>query len=388
MTDTIEQQYLALMAEILNKFKVVPDRTGTGRARVFGRELRQDLSDGSLPVITTRKINYEHGIEELLWMIKGSSNINDLPENTKPIWKLWAITEKDVDAFIAKFIKSDGGEVDEKMLLELKKNMVDEYSGSIGPMYGHFWRNNPVASESSFFPYGSLQIEHIPSDKVKIFDEEFEEMKFLHRASNEARDPETGELLPLPFDRDHYLRLRYFQNVDQLGEIIRGIKTNPYSGRHVMTAWIPQFTPFEKVLSPQENILIGRGALAACHVLTQFFVEKADDGGPDFVSLKMCQRSCDLALGVCTNLVFYATFLHLVAHCCDLRPKELIWSGGDVHLYANHYDGAVEQVSQKPFQAPKITIDPNVKDLFAIKRSDITVSEYQHHPAIKYPVSM
>jgi len=130
------------------------------------------------------------------------------------------------------------------------------------------------------------------------------------------------------------------------------------------------------------------GALAPCHVFTQFFVEKALDGGANYLSLRMTQRSCDLPLGVCTNLIFYATLLHLVAHCTDLRVKELIWSGGDVHIYANQIEGAMEQVYRSPLPSPTIKINPNVKDLFAIQRSDIEIIDYQHHPHIKYPVSV
>lgn len=370
-----ERGYLDLLKEIVERARVSPDRTGTGRIRVFARDLRFDLSDGTLPVVTTRKINIWHGIDELLWMISGSSNVKDLPERTKMIWDPWSVKESHVQNFIRKHF--DG--IEEEAFDEVCKKTLERLDGSIGPMYGAFWRNNKSHSSTSVLPFESLLIDDIPSDKRRRYSEEYDEMVFFHQQSG------CEDTLP---ERDLFIKTQYFESHDQLGEVMRGIRVRPFSARHILTTWLPQYVPFESVMTPQENVIVGRGALTACHVLTQFFVEEAEDGGPHYLSLRITQRSCDMALGVCTNLVFYGMFLHLVAHCTFLRPKELVWSGGDCHLYANHLEGVKEQLQRTPYAPPTVEIDPSKRDLFAITAEDIMVHNYQHHPAIKYPVSV
>lgn len=381
-----EEQYLSIMREILDDAQVDPDRTGDGRARVFGRDIRVNISDGTLPIVTTRKINYEHGIEELLWMIRGSSNVNDLPDSAKPIWRDWAVEEKHIDAFLNKMFPG----VPDTALETSKKRLLDKFQGSIGPMYGHFWRQNEAVDETPYFPLESLDIKDIPSDKLDLFKRRHDIAVMQHNealGNLKAQGKDISSLPELP-SLETSLKVQYFQENDQLGELMRGLKRRPYSARHIITAWNPTLLPFEGVYSPQENVLVGRGALAACHAFMQFFVKKARDGGPDHLSLRLTQRSCDLALGVCTNLVEYATFLHLVAHCAGFRPAELIWSGGDVHLYGHHLETAREQIKRTPFPPPTIRINPDQRDIFQIKRSDIEVLNYQHHEPLRYKVSV
>lgn len=387
MTATWEEQYVTIMKDILEVARetgVTPDRTGTGRVRLFQRNIRVDVSDGTLPLTTTRKTNPRLGIEEMLWMIKGSSNVDDLPTEVRPIWNSWAVRGPNVDAFLTKFFPELEG-VDRAMAFD---TLLKEHEGSIGPMYGAFWRQNKAIQTSSLFPIESLLLEDIPSDKLKRFYEEYDEVQFFHQLEKNAQSPEEGLPAIEPPDRERYVKERYLNSYDQLGEVMRGIKRMPYSARHVITAWIPQYLPFEKVLSPQENVLIGRGALAACHAFVQFLVTKATDGGPDRLSLWIVQRSCDICLGVPTNLVEYATLLHLVAHCSYLRPHELIWSGGDVHGYANHLEDMAEQVKRPPHPAPKLVIDPNYRDIFSIPSEAIRVEGYQHHDPIRYAISV
>lgn len=373
-----EQQYLKIMKDIIDLSEADPDRTGVGRARVFARDIHCDISDGTVPVITTRKINVDHGIEELLWMIRGSSNLKDLADNTKVIWADWAVKEEHILAFIAKHAPELDGEAKDVLVA----NMKERFEDSIGPMYGKLWRNNPC-DQNPFLPVESILLEDIPSDKLKYFGECYDEEHFLAKAAGLITDEDDQHL-----KKERYIKMRYLESGDQLGEIIRGIKRRPFSARHCLSVWDPRFVPFEGALSPQENVLVGRGALSACHVLSQFFVEKAKDGGPNWLSLRMTQRSCDLALGVCTNLVFYSVLLHLVAHCTGLRPKRFIWSGGDIHLYASHLEKAKEQVGRMVLGSPSIRINPEVRDLFAIKREDIEIVDYLHHPFIKYPIAV
>lgn len=379
---TAEEQYLDILRELLvvaEETGVTEDRTGTGRVRVFGRDIRCDLSDGTVPIITTRKINTEHGIQELLWMISGSSNIKDLHDSTKPIWNSWAIEEKHIDAFIAKFFK----DFDKDSLEVLKKQLVEKHTGSLGNIYGKFWRNNPSTTESVFLPFDDLTLEDVPSDKAKLYSEEYDELIYFAKVARPDKKIEESDVPT----RELYIKRRYLESNDQLSEIIRNIKKRPFSARHVMSVWVPDSIAYE-FYTPHENVLLGRGALAPCHILSQFFVSKGKDGKPDKVSLRMYQRSSDIFLGVCTNLNFYAVLLHLVAHCCGLKPGELIWTSGDTHAYFNHLEAIKEQLTRTPYPSPKVKINPDVRDIFAIKREDIEILDYQHHPAIKAKVSV
>src|ERR1700752_2002639 len=380
--DTWEIQYLDILRELVDlaeTYGADADRTGTGRIRLFCRDIKIDLSEGILPVVTTRRVPTTHGIHELLWMISGSSNIKDLHDSTRRIWKEWAIEEEHVNAFCDKFFKG----AEEEALNNLKSSLLKKHVGSIGPMYGKFWRNNPSTETTLLYPYESLLFEDIPSDKRQRYKEEYDEIIFFAKQANPGKTLEEIEGLP---DLEDYSKREYFETNDQLGEIVRGIKRRPYSARHVMSAWIPQYCPFENVYSPHENVLIGRGSLTACHLLTQFFVEKSRDGGPNFLNLKMTQRSCDTVLGVPTNIVFYSTLLHLMAHVTDLRPKTFIWSGVDVHIYSNHIEGVTEQLQRVPLPPPKIKINPNAKDLFSMTIEDIEVIGYNHAGVLKFDI--
>jgi len=365
------QNYLNLMKEILDTASVSPDRTKTGRLRVFGRELRFDLSDGSIPAVTTRKINLNHGIEELLWMIRGSVDVRELQKVGVPIWNGWAVTEASVNEIVDETFP----EADPLFREQTVKELLAKYEGSIGEMYGHRWRRNPGGTRSVLWPIDSFAMEDLPSDKLTRYREIYDENVFM--------EPALAEKIPF----EVFARHQYIEDNDQLGELVRLLKREPFSSRLVVDSWDPRYVPFS-TLSPQANVLLGRGALAVCHMAFQCFVEKAPDGGPHLLSLKVIQRSADLPLGVSTNLVFYGTLLHLLAHVSDLRPKELIWSGGDVHVYANQVEGAQEQVTRTPLAPPKIKINPEARDLFKIQRSDIEVIGYESLPAIKYPVSI
>lgn len=155
--------------------------------------------------------------------------------------------------------------------------------------------------------------------------------------------------------------------VDQIGEIIDRIKTNPFDRRLIVTAWNPAD--------------IDKMALPPCHMIFQFFV--TDDKR---LSLHMFQRSCDMFLGVPFNIASYALLLHMVAHVTDLKPWECILTLGDAHIYHQHWDQVAEQLARSPLPPPALWLNPEVKHIDDFTMEDIQLQNYQHHPAIKAPL--
>jgi thymidylate synthase len=157
-------------------------------------------------------------------------------------------------------------------------------------------------------------------------------------------------------------------STDQIAKLIEGLKKNPDSRRHIVSAWNPSF--------------IDQMALPPCHCLFQFYVA---DGK---LSCQLYQRSCDTFLGVPFNIASYALLTLMIAQVCDLQPGEFIWTGGDVHLYSNHIEQAKLQLTRDFRPLPKLTINPEVKDIFSFKFEDFTLSDYDPHPHIKAAVAV
>ena len=266
--DHPEWQYLNLLRDILETGARRDDRTGTGTLGVFGRQMRFDLSKG-FPLLTTKKLHLRSIIVELLWFLRGETNIRWLKENGVSIWDDWADVE-----------------------------------GELGPVYGKQWRSWAA-------PNG--------------------------------------------------------QSIDQIQRLVEGLKTNPNSRRHIVSAWNP---------ADIEDM-----ALPPCHCLFQFFVA---DGK---LSCQLYQRSADVFLGVPFNIASYALLTHMVAEVTGLKPGEFIHTFGDAHLYLNHVEQAELQLTRQPLPLPTMTIAPR-DDLFAFEREDLVLSGYEAHPHIKAAVAI
>ncbi len=156
--------------------------------------------------------------------------------------------------------------------------------------------------------------------------------------------------------------------VDQISEVIEQIKTNPNSRRLIVSGW-----------NPAEANQV---ALPPCHTLFQFFV--ADNK----LSCQLYQRSADLFLGVPFNIASYALLTHMVAQVCDLQVGEFIWTGGDCHIYQNHREQVELQLSRSQLELPTLTLNADVNDIFAFSYEDISVENYESHPAIKAKVAV
>jgi thymidylate synthase len=263
------QQYLDLMRHVLDHGHPKSDRTGTGTLSVFGWQMRFDLARG-FPLLTTKKLHTKSIIHELLWFLKGDTNIRYLKENGVSIWDDWA-----------------------------------DANGDLGPVYGYQWRSW-----------------HAPDGRV----------------------------------------------IDQITQLVEGLKENPDSRRHLVSAWNPAD--------------IDRMKLPPCHALFQFYV---NDGK---LSCQLYQRSADIFLGVPFNIASYALLTLMVAQVCGYRPGDFVHTLGDAHLYTNHLDQARLQLSRQPRALPQLRITPGVSNLFAFRFEDFTLEGYDPHPHIAAPVAV
>ncbi len=263
------KSYLDLLNTVLETGTYRDDRTGTGTYSIFGAQARFSL-DPDFPLLTTKKLHLRSIIHELLWFLKGETNIAYLRDNKVTIWDEWA---------------------DEK--------------GDLGRVYGAQWRDWTAADGS---------------------------------------------------------------RVDQIANLIRDLKSNPDSRRHIVCAW-----------NPGE---IQHMALPPCHALFQFYVANGE------LSCQLYQRSADIFLGVPFNIASYALLTMMVAQVCDLRPKEFIHTFGDLHLYANHVDQAREQLSREPRPSPQMRLNPKIKTIDGFTYADFELVNYDPHPAIKAPIAI
>lgn len=200
---------------------------------------------------------------------------------------------------------------------------------------------------------GNTNIKYLNENGVSIWDEWADE---------------SGDLGPVYGHQWRHWPRQDGGEVDQITELIEGIKKNPDSRRHIVSAWNPADVPKMK--------------LPPCHTLFQFYV------AGDKLSCQLYQRSADLFLGVPFNIASYSLFTMMVAQVCGLEAHEFVWTGGDVHLYSNHLEQTKLQLTREPRALPKMNLNPDVKDIFAFKHEDFTLVDYDPHPVIPAPVAV
>jgi thymidylate synthase len=275
--------YLDSLKFVLENGSVREDRTGTGTIGVFGMQSRYDLSKG-FPAVTTKKLAFRACLSELLWFLEGTGDERRLAEilhGTRDQDKRTIWTDNATsDYWIPKA----------------------KYDGDLGRVYGVQWRywRKPTEMESY---YTWENTEHGMQAKEK------------------------PELV-----------------VDQVQQLIDGIKKDPYGRRHILTAWNP---------GELEEM-----ALPPCHCFAQFYVSA--DGK---LSCQMYQRSCDLFLGVPFNIASYSLLTHMIAQVCGLEAGEFVHVLGDAHIYLNHVEQVKEQLAREPLPLPTLWINPDVRDI-------------------------
>ncbi|MDO8576877.1 MAG: thymidylate synthase [Candidatus Daviesbacteria bacterium] len=308
-----EYQYLDLLKDILKNGtdKPVFNNPGVTIKSVFGRQMRFDLSKG-FPLLTTKKVFLRGIIQELLWFLKGDSNIKYLLDNDVHIWDEWAYRPYKKAMESGKMPKLTQEEFVQKIKALQKDNPFVKKWGDLGNVYGVQWR------------------------KWKTSD---------------------GRL------------------IDQLGWVIKELKTTPFRKSILVSAWNPEFI-YEMAL-PGKSM-----ALPPCHTLYQFNVSNGR------LSLQLYQRSADSFLGVPFNIASYALFTMMIAQVVGLKPGEFVHTFGDVHIYSNHVVQVKEQLKRKPRTFPTMKINPKIKNIDDFKIKDFILENYDPYPPIKGEVTV
>lgn len=196
--------------------------------------------------------------------------------------------------------------------------------------------------------------------------------EFIERIkTDETFAEEYGDLGPVYGYQWRHWPTRDGKEIDQLRDVVEQIKLNPHSRRLIVSAW-----------NPADIEEMAKAGLPPCHCLYQFFVAN------NKLSCQLYQRSCDTFLGVPFNIASYALLTMMIAQVTGLEPGEFVWTGGDVHLYSNHFDQVREQLTREPKKLPIVKINPEVKDLFHFTIDDFTLEGYDPHPPIKAPIAV
>ena len=388
------QQYLDIMSQILNVAEATENRTGVDRYRIFGTQTRYKSEDG-FPLDTTSKVPVKALIHELLFFIRGSTDVRELQEAGVKIWDKWAFNSETFDVEQSSMFKvhaQRSGRNESELALDLAqaKQGLEKINGWIGPMYGAQWRYWPadqnVNTPSDY--YNGWEIDDFPKEYVASIVERYDE--FFSKSPYPEQQGKRAIMDGVYTDDFKYqLRLSWGQSgfVDQLAHLVYNLKKRPYEARHVVSAWNATTEPLYGI-SPQENITLNRGALPACHALFQCFVEPPRNGSTKKrLSLQLYQRSCDWPVGVRFNIAQYALLKDMLAHVCDMEPGDFIHSTGDTHIYADQIELAKEHITRIPYPAPKLWLNPEVKSIFDFTFDDIKFLEYDAHPTIPYPVA-
>jgi len=175
-----------------------------------------------------------------------------------------------------------------------------------------------------------------------------------------------------PVYGDSWRNFDYFaksnSGIDQISQVIEGIKTNPNSRRHIVSAWNP--------------LLVDEASLPPCHTLFQFYVSNGK------LSCQLYQRSADVLLGSPFNIASYSILTHMIAQVCDLQVGEFVYTLGDAHIYKNHFNAVNEQLIREPLSLPTLWINPEIKNINSFTMNDIKLVNYQHHSPITAPMAI
>jgi thymidylate synthase len=294
-----EYQFLDLLNRVLEKGDERVDRTGVGTKSLFGELLRFDLSQGQVPILTTKRVYWKTAIKEMLWFLTGGTNIRQLLEQNVKIWSDWPL---------AKYREATGEQISQD---EFEQRVLEDEEfarkwGELGPVYGKQWR------------------------------------RWLGADGREY---------------------------DQIGTLIEALKNDPASRRMLFHAW---------------NVSeLDQMALPPCHMVYQFHVNSKNE-----INCLIFQRSCDLFLGAFFNYCSGAALVHMLAQQADLKPGELVWVGGDVHIYLNHVDQVREQIMRTPRPLPTMQLKRRPESINGYRIEDFEVLGYDPHPTIHGDVAV
>jgi thymidylate synthase len=302
-----EWQYIDLMRRIWSEGDERIDRTGIGTRSIFGTQLRFDLAEGRVPLLTTKRVFWKAAAREMLWFLTGETNIRTLLQQGVTIWSDWPL---------AKYRQASGDEIAQA---DFERRIVEDEAfaaawGDLGPVYGKQWVDWPT-----YEPAG----------------------EGLYRSG---------------------------PGINQVAQVVESLRSNPGSRRHIIEGW---------------NVAeIDSMALPPCHKTYQFHV------AGDRLSCVLYQRSCDVALGLPFNLFGAALLTRMIAQQAGYELGELVWMGGDTHLYLNHGELIEAQLAREPAGEPRLAIARHPPTIFDYRFEDVEVTGYAPQGALKAPVAV
>ena len=285
------------------------DRTGVGTIGIFGYQARYNLSEG-FPAVTTKKLWFKGVVHELLWFLKGDTNIKYLVDNSVNIWN------DNAYSFYLKIVDQ------EKNIKPYTKEEFIEQIKTFGQA-GYRYHKNPY-----YYQLGDLGL---------IYGAQWRKWG--------ADETNKG-------------------GIDQIKNLVDGIKSNTFSRRHILAAWN---------VAEIENM-----GLPPCHPFSQYYVSNDKK-----LSCAVTIRSNDLFLGAPFNIASYALLTHMLSHVCGLGVGDLIVSIGDAHIYLNHVEQVKEQLARPPLKLPTLLLNSNIKNIDDFKYEDVKLVGYESHAAIK-----
>ena len=360
LVNNLDKQYTNLLQDILDNGIVKGDRTGTGTISVFGRQIRHKMSEG-FPLLTTKKMPWKTIVTELLWFLRGDTNIKYLVDNDCNIWNGDAYKNyesnwlKENPPFGAPY--TDPCLTMKEFINKIKTDFwfAKEW-GELGPIYGSQWKK-------------------WNTNKTTV-------------VGHNGNHKEFGTIV-----------------IDQIQNLINDLKTNPDSRRLMVNAWnvgeldqmvLPPchygFQVYTRELSEQEriDILHTKHGNKGHHIEAGFNMLDELDIPTRAISLMWNQRSVDTFLGLPFNIASYGLLLEILAKEVNMVPDELIGNLGDTHLYSNHIEQAREQIVREPFPLPTLKFNPcpiTGIDMEYQSISQFEIEDYQSHPTIKAPLS-
>lgn len=333
-----DKEYLDLVERVLEQGVSKGDRTGTGTLSLPFQQMRFDISENKIPLLTTKKMYTRGIIHEILWYLKGDTNIKYLQENDTRIWNEWA----------------------------------DE-NGDLGPVYGAMWRkwpkNGNPAIDWTTDPPSAVQSEDSVDQIARAIDlikNNPNDRRIIVNAWNPAYLPEDG--------------LTFSENV------AKGNQALPPC--HAMFQfWVNQYSKEKRfeILEQRHPDVIENGwrqKWSEDILLDTYKIPKGE------LRCHLYQRSCDVGLGVPFNIVQYSILTHMVAHVTGYEATEFVWTGGDVHIYYNHVEGLREQMTREPYPVPRLELSDKVSDIDGFSFDDFEIVNYECHPTISMKVSV
>ena len=342
--NSLDKQYQELLQTILKHGVKKEDRTGTGTRSIFGYTIRHNMQEG-FPALTTKKLAFKTMVTELLWFLRGDTNIKYLVDNGCNIWNgdaykkylsQYEIVSKDLN----EWQKDNFPALTQEQFIDAIK-IDDEFAkkwGELGPIYGRQWRKWGGVDKEAFFNSDNLD--------------------------EKNRDARHGM-----FYKE--------SEIDQIENLINDLKTNPDSRRLMVNAW---------------NVgELDQMTLPPCHYGFQVYTRPTtreekivNPGKYRAISLMWNQRSVDTFLGLPFNIASYGLLLTMIADEVNMIPDQLIGNLGDTHLYSNHIEQAKEQIGREGYPLPEVQIQDG---LYSNMPGNIKLVNYQSHPTIKAPLS-